>query len=104
MSTTEKENIIEATQVEQESTTAQGVVKLLDSEIKLLQELQEKKQAVINELGFLAQQQILLDMRQEEVEDAFKSNSELEKQIGKQLSEKYGNGTLNLQDGVFIPS
>ena len=104
MSTTEKENIIEATQVEQESTTAQGGVKLLDSEIKLLQELQEKKQAVINELGFLAQQQILLDMRQEEVEDAFKSNSELEKQIGKQLSEKYGNGTLNLQDGVFIPS
>lgn len=104
MSTTEKENITEATQVEQESTTAQGGVKLLDSEIKLLQELQEKKQAVINELGFLAQQQILLDMRQEEVEDAFKSNSELEKQIGKQLSEKYGNGTLNLQDGVFIPS
>ena len=89
---------------EQEVNQTTNGIKLLDSEIKLISDLGNRQRAVANELGAIAQQQISLDIRQEQAEDAFRSNLELEKQIANQLTEKYGNGTLNLQDGVFIPS
>lgn len=90
-------------QLEQELNKPDGV-KLSETEIKLLTDLNRKKDIVAREVSFLAQQQLNIDYRQEEAEKLYRDNLELEKQLGNQLTEKYGNGTIDLEHGLFIPA
>lgn len=79
-------------------------ISLKEAEIKLLTELQRKKDLVNREVAFIAQQQLVLDYRQEEAEKLYRDNLELEKQLGTSMTSKYGNGTIDIENGLFIPS
>ena len=79
-------------------------IKLTEQEIVMLNELDRKKTAVTNEINFLAQQQIQIDVRKENAIATYKQNLELEKQIASALTDKYGNGSIDTKIGMFIPS
>ena len=90
-------------QLEQELNQPQGI-KLTETELRLLTDLNRKKELVANEINFLAQQRLNIDYRQEEAEKLYRSNLELERQLGTQFTEKYGNGSIDIEKGIFIPS
>ena len=89
--------------LEQELNQPEGI-KLTETEIRLLTDLNRKKDLVTREVSFLAQQRLNTDYRQEEAEKLYRSNLELERQLGNQFTEKYGNGTIDIEKGLFIPS
>lgn len=89
--------------LEQALNQPQGI-KLTETEIRLLTDLNRKKDLVAREVNFLAQQRLNIDYRQEEAEKLYRSNLEFEKQLGNQFTEKYGNGTIDIEKGLFIPS
>lgn len=78
--------------------------KLTQEELQTLQELQQQRQAVILELGSLELTQIDLDNRREEIETFYSELKIKEQEYGKTLSEKYGNGSIDLEKGEFTPS
>lgn len=78
--------------------------KLTQEELQTLQGLQQQRQAVILELGSLELAQIDLDNRREEIETYYSELKTREQNYGKELSEKYGNGSIDLEKGEFIPS
>jgi hypothetical protein len=86
------------------STLEQKVdgIRLTEGELNLLNELNRKKEIVSNEVSFIAQQQVILDYRLEEAKKLYRDNIELEKQIGESFTAKYGNGTIDIENGVFI--
>lgn len=77
---------------------------LTQEEVQSLQELQQQRQAVALEFGNLELTQIELDNRREELENFYSELKNKEQQLGKELSDKYGNGTIDLEKGEFIPS
>lgn len=89
--------------LEQELSRSTGI-KLTETEIRLLTDLNRKKDLVAREINFLAQQRLNIDYRQEEAEKLYRSNLELERQLGTQFTEKYGNGSIDIEKGIFIPS
>jgi len=78
--------------------------KLTQEEVQSLQELQQQRQAVALEFGTLELTQIELDNRREELENFYSELKNKEQEIGKELSDKYGNGSIDLENGEFIPS
>jgi hypothetical protein len=76
--------------------------KLTIEEIEQLQELQNQNQAVANELGNLEIAKLQLEARKEEVITYFKELKSREQEVGKAFTEKYGNGTIDLEKGEFI--
>lgn len=78
--------------------------KLLVEEVEQLQAIQQKYNAVVSELGNIELAKINLDARKEEVL-TFLSELKVEEQaIGKELNEKYGVGSINLEKGEFTAS
>jgi hypothetical protein len=96
-------NTEELERLEQELNRSNGI-KLTETEIRLLTDLNRKKELVTKEINYLAQQRLNIDYRQEEAEKLYRSNLELERQLGTQFTEKYGNGTIDIDKGIFIPS
>ena len=78
--------------------------KLTTEEIEKLQEIQQKNAAVASELGNLEITKLQVEARKAEVVDVFNKLKEEEQTFGKELSEKYGNGSIDLEAGEFIPA
>ena len=78
--------------------------KLTIEEIEQLQELQKENQAVAQELGNLEITKLQIEARREEVVKYFNELKAKEQEIGKTFTEKYGNGTIDLDKGEFIPA
>jgi hypothetical protein len=78
--------------------------KLTQEEVQSLQELQQQRQAVALEFGTLELTQIELDNRREELENFYSELKNKEQELGNELSNKYGNGSIDLENGEFIPS
>ena len=78
--------------------------KLTVEEIEKLQEIQQKNAAVASELGNLEITKLQIEARKNEVVDYFNKLKEEEQAFGKELSEKYGNGSIDLEKGEFIPA
>jgi hypothetical protein len=78
--------------------------KLTVEEIEKLQEIQQKNAAVATELGNLEITKLQIDARREDIIKYFNELKEEEQTFGKELSEKYGNGTIDLEKGEFIPA
>lgn len=99
-----REDFINTDQLEKlEQTLNQpNGIRLTETEIRLLTDLNRKKELVVREVNFLAQQRLNLDYRQEEAEKLYRSNLELERQLGTQFTEKYGNGSIDIDKGLFI--
>jgi len=79
-------------------------IKLTEEEIKSIQELQQSQAALVQELGEISLIELNLETRKDRAEDFLNDLRVKEEEIGKELNEKYGNGSINLSLGEFIPN
>ena len=79
-------------------------VKFTEEEIKQVQTIQASYQNVQIQFGQLKLNQIRLDEQEVELEDALKSIQSEEKKFLDGITNKYGQGTLNPETGVFTPT
>ena len=78
--------------------------KLTTEELEKLQEIQQKNAAVATELGNLEITKLQMEARKAEVIKFFNDLKEEEQDFGKELSDKYGVGSINLEKGEFTPA
>lgn len=78
--------------------------KLTVEEIEKLQEIQQQNQALALELGNLEITKIQIENRYDELVEFYNKLKTTENEFGKELSTKYGNGTIDLEKGEFIPN
>jgi len=75
---------------------------LSKEEIDNLSSLQQQQDNFVIQLGQIEYQKNLLDQQKEEIYSKIKSFENNQIQLAKQLEEKYGRGTVNLESGEFI--
>jgi hypothetical protein len=73
--------------------------KLTTEELQKLQNLQDKGQALINELGQIEVAKISLEIRREKAKQTLVELQQEEIDYGKQMSEKYGTISVNPETG-----
>ena len=78
--------------------------KLTVEEIEKLQEIQQQNQSLALELGNLEMTKIQVENRYDELVEFYNQLKTTENEFGKELSTKYGNGTIDLEKGEFIPN
>ena len=79
-------------------------VKFTEEELKQVQNFQNQYLSVQNQFGQLKLAQIRLDNQEVDLEDALKKIQNNEEKFLNEITEKYGQGTLNPDTGVFTPS
>ena len=79
-------------------------VKFTEDELKQVQDIQANYVNVQNQFGQLKMAQIRLDNQEVELEEALKSIQSEEKTFLDGITDKYGQGTLNPETGVFTPT
>jgi hypothetical protein len=79
-------------------------VKFTEEELKQVQNIQRSYANIQNQFGQLKITQIRLDNDEVVLEDALKSIQDEEKKFLDGITDKYGQGTLNPETGVFIPT
>tara|TARA_R110001599_G_C11798696_1_gene614606 strand:+ start:89 stop:337 length:249 start_codon:yes stop_codon:yes gene_type:complete len=75
---------------------------LSKEEIGNLSSLQQQQDTLIIQLGQIEYQKNLLDKQQHITKQQIESFENEQIQLAKQLEEKYGKGTVNLESGEFI--
>jgi len=78
--------------------------KLTQEELDTIKALQERSQVVVAEFGNIEVAMTNLANRKKEVVTYFNQLQEDEQKFGKELNEKYGNGTIDLEKGEFVPT
>jgi len=79
-------------------------VKFTEEELKQVQDIQNKYISIQNQFGQLKLTQINLDNQEIDLEEALKNLQTEEKKFLDLTTEKYGQGTLNPETGVFTPT
>jgi len=79
-------------------------VKFTEDELTQVQNIQKSYANVQNQFGQLKLAQIRLDNDEVTLEDALKSIQDEEKKFLDGITEKYGQGSLNPETGVFTPT
>ena len=79
-------------------------VKFNEEELKQVQNIQRSYANIQNQFGQLKITQIRLDNDEVVLEDALKSIQNEEKKFLDGITDKYGQGTLNPETGVFTPT
>ena len=75
---------------------------LSKEEIGNLSSLQQQQDTFIIQLGQIEYQKNLLDKQQHITKQQIESFENEQIQLAKQLEEKYGKGTVNLESGEFV--
>lgn len=78
--------------------------KLTQEELQSIAELQQKNNALVSELGQIELAKMSVDARRANAEAYLAELRKQEEDFGKELSEKYGNGTIDLASGEFVPA
>ena len=78
-------------------------VKFTEEELTQVQNFQNQYLSVQNQFGQLKMAQIRLDNQEVDLEDALKKIQNNEEKFLNEITEKYGQGTLNPETGVFTP-
>ena len=78
--------------------------KLSQEELQTIQQLQEKNRAIVMEFGEIELIKLNLERRAENAKKFLAELREEENTFGKDLSEKYGDGTVDLSTGEFVPA
>ena len=79
-------------------------VKFTEEELKQVQNIQANYVNVQNQFGQLKMAQIKLDEQEVDLEEALKTIQSEEKKFLDGITNKYGQGTLNPETGVFTPT
>lgn len=78
--------------------------KLTDQELQSLQTIQRENQALVQELGSIELSKRQISEREENVWKYRDQLIEKEQEFTKTLTENYGDGSVNLEDGTFTPA
>ena len=85
-------------------------IKFTDEELKSLSELSQGYQNIQSAFGQMRVQKILLEQQKDGLEEAevkmeadYSENQQKERDLVKELNEKYGPGQLDPKTGVFTP-
>ena len=75
--------------------------KITPEELKSLKNIQDTQEALVLKFGELEFQIQSLELQKEKLVEQLESYKTKEKELANQLSEKYGNGTINVEKGIF---
>jgi len=78
-----------------------NIEKLTDQEIKQIQTLQDQQSELIEKFGQLEYQIQLLELQKEKLTTQLEQFNLKETELANDLNKKYGNGTINIQDGTI---
>lgn len=78
--------------------------KLTTEEIQRITELQQKNNTLVTELGQVELIKLNLQLRKESAEKFLEELRSEEQELGKELTDKYGSGSINLETGEFVPN
>jgi len=78
--------------------------KLTQEELQQLNNLQQKRDNLMFELSQIGIIKLNLQSREDRVKEFHKELIAEEAAVGQQLTEKYGDGSLNLETGEFVPA
>ena len=76
-------------------------IQLSQEEIEVLTNLQNTQTNIINSLGQLEYSIQLLELQKESLTEQIEELKKAENKAGQDLTEKYGNGSIDLNSGVF---
>ena len=76
---------------------------LTEEEITKIKGLKDNFQNLVNAVGNLEIQIMSLQMRKEQMKSEFHQIQENEIVIAKELEDKYGQGSISLETGEFLP-
>lgn len=79
-------------------------IKLLKREVELLESLTERKQKINLTILETGQQRLALEYREEKLEEEYREVIDFEQQVVNSLTEKYGQGSIDVESSSFIPS
>lgn len=92
-------------------TEVEAKIKFSEEEMKSLKGLSSGYQAIQFEFGQLRIRKMTLkaeldavEVREDELEDLYRKQQETEQTLIKELTDKYGPGTLNPETGDFTPT
>ena len=77
--------------------------KFTEEEMNQVKSFQQNYMNIQNQFGQLKMAQIRLDEQEIDLENSLKSIQEEEKKFLEGITEKYGEGSLNSETGVFTP-
>lgn len=77
--------------------------KLTQEELQQITDIQNKYQAISQELANIELQKIALKARRRAAEEFLAQLQQEERQVADSIQEKYGKGTLDINTGEFIP-
>jgi hypothetical protein len=75
---------------------------LTQEEITQLKSVQQDRLNLIERFGVLEIQKQEIKNQEQQLSSAYQELKQYEEKLGKQLQEKYGDGTINLEKGEFI--
>ena len=78
-------------------------IKLEESELSLLNQIKNARSGIINEFGKISIIELQLSKRKSVAESDFEKIEEAQNNFAKNLEEKYGKGTIDIDSGVFVP-
>jgi len=78
-------------------------IKLTEEELNQLNTVQGRRQAVKNELSDIGFLRLKLKRKEDKVEDFNNETIQIEVEIAKNLEDKYGRGSVDIESGTFTP-
>jgi len=78
-------------------------VTLTAEEIQKFKEFQFKNQELINVLGQIEFQKLNLEITRDNIKQEMLSASEEQNNYGRDIQTKYGEGSIDIEKGLFIP-
>ena len=78
--------------------------KLLESELQQLKDLQRKTNEIIFSIGSMELRRLNIKNSKNELIGQYQSLVQNQEKLGKELNEKYGDGSIDLEKGEFIKS
>jgi len=76
-------------------------IKLSQEELDNIKQLQQQQQNLIGQFGQLEYQMQLLELQKDQLVETIGKLQQNEQKIGEELTQKYGNGTVDLESGMF---
>ena len=80
---------------------SEEIKKITEEELQQLKGIKARTNILINELGQIGLAEINLERRRDKAEEFLDETKNLENDLVKTLSDKYGNGNIDLETGII---
>ena len=81
-----------------------GPIKIDEKDLNTLKTLQQDTDKLVYNLGQLYVQKQKLDQSEDGLKETIKKIEKREEDLGKELSSKYGVGSVDIEAGIFTPT